>query len=238
MSQFEFCRNLSFVTIWVLSHFEFLSFVTIWVLSHFEFCYNLSFWVLSPFEILSFVTILVILFCHHLSFRVSSQGTPDYIHCSFKNNAFTFRKRFLKYFFTGRFLFGANLQNSFWIHHLKKIHKHKKIRRPLLYQLFTKAVHISTVLTQTKWSWALWLTNDKASYVAKEDSICLFSVCQRSNLERTMDKTWCPFEFLSFITIWVFEFLSQFEFLSFITIWVFRSHHNLSFWVSSQFELF
>ena len=28
------------------------------------------------------------------------------------------------------------------------------------------------------------------------------------------------------------------EFLSFITLWVFKFHHNLSFWVSSQFRFF
>ena len=52
-------------------------------------------------------------------------------------------------------------------------------------------------------------------------------------------------EFLSFITIWLFEFYhnlgvqvsSQYEYLSFITIWVIEFHHNLSFWVSSRFEL-
>ena len=52
-------------------------------------------------------------------------------------------------------------------------------------------------------------------------------------------------DFLSFITIWVFDFhhnlsfwiSSQFEFLSFITIWVFNFPHNLIFCVSLQFEL-
>ena len=53
-------------------------------------------------------------------------------------------------------------------------------------------------------------------------------------------------QYLSFVTIWVvlqFEFLnfisikvsSQFEFLSFITLGDFEFHHNLIFWVSSQF---
>ena len=64
-SQFEFCHNLSFVTIWVLlvlSKFECLSFVTVWV---FEFCHNLSFWGL--------VTIWVFELSHNLSFWVLSQ---------------------------------------------------------------------------------------------------------------------------------------------------------------------
>ena len=73
---FEFCHNLIFVTIWVLSQLEschklsfvtfrvlelchnlsFFSFVTIWV---FEFYQNLSFWILSPFEFLNLITIWV-----------------------------------------------------------------------------------------------------------------------------------------------------------------------------------
>ena len=65
-------------------------------------------------------------------------------------------------------------------------HKHKKWRQPLLYQLFNKAVHISTMWTQTKWSLDLWLTNDKASYIAKEDSICLLSIVK----EATLNKQW------------------------------------------------
>ena len=56
------------------------------------------------------------------------------------------------------------------------------------------------------------------------------------------------FEFchkLSFVTSWVFEFItirvfflimSQHEFWSWITFWVFKFNHNLSFWVSSEFE--
>ena len=54
------------------------------------------------------------------------------------------------------------------------------------YLLRLYSVHLSTMWTQTKWSQPLWLTNDKASYVAVKR-------CQRSNLEQTMDNTWCPF---------------------------------------------
>ena len=62
------------------------------------------------------------------------------------------------------------------------------------------------------------------------------------------------FDFSSFVTIWVFEFvtirvfklchnlrfwvLSQFEFLSFDTVWVFEFSHNLIFWVLYQFDFF
>ena len=44
------------------------------------------------------------------------------------------------------------------------------------------------------------------------------------------------FEFLSFITVWVFLVSWQFVFLSFIAIWFFEFDHNLSSWVSSQYE--
>ena len=44
------------------------------------------------------------------------------------------------------------------------------------------------------------------------------------------------FEFLSFITIWVFNCITAWVFECYITIWVFEFHHNLRFWVSSQFE--
>ena len=95
---FEFCHNLTFVTIWLLSQFGFchnLSFVTTWVFPQLEFCHNSSlspeFWVLSQFDFFfkvlsqfdfwSFVTIWVFEFhpnlsfefCHNLSFWVSSQ---------------------------------------------------------------------------------------------------------------------------------------------------------------------
>ena len=59
-------------------------------------------------------------------------------------------------------------------------------------QLFIKAVHISTMWTQTKWSWALWLTNEKASYVAKEDSICLLSAAKEATLNEQWIKPGVP----------------------------------------------
>ena len=37
------------------------------------------------------------------------------------------------------------------------------------------------------------ITNDKASYIAKEDSICLFSVAKETPLNK-VNKTLCPFE--------------------------------------------
>ena len=90
------------------------------------------------------------------------------------------------YFFASTFLFGANFQKSFQIYQFQIFHIHKNWRRPLLYQVYIKAVHILTIWTQTKWSQALWLTNDKALYVAKEDSICLLRVAK----DKTLNKQW------------------------------------------------
>ena len=57
-----------------------------------------------------------------------------------------------------------------------------------------KAVHISTMLTQTKWSRALWLTNDKASYVDKEDSICWLSIAKEATLNEQWIKPGVPLD--------------------------------------------
>ena len=48
--------------------------------------------------------------------------------------------------------------------------------------------------TQTKLSWALWLTNDKASYVAKEDNICLLRVAKEATLNEQWIKPCVPFD--------------------------------------------
>ena len=55
------------------------------------------------------------------------------------------------------------------------------------------SVHISTMWTQTKWTWALWLTNDKASYVAQEYNICLFSVAKKAALNKQQIKPCVPY---------------------------------------------
>ena len=62
------------------------------------------------------------------------------------------------------------------------VHIHKKFRRPLLYQLFTKAVHMSTLLEPNQMKLGFVIANDKASYVARKDSICLFSVAEEAAL--------------------------------------------------------
>ena len=52
--------------------------------------------------------------------------------------------------------------------------------------------------SQTKLSRALWLTNDKASFVAKEDSICLLSVAKESTLNEQWIKPCVPLWTLCF----------------------------------------
>ena len=74
LSQFEFCHNLSFVTIWV------------WVLSQFQFFFVFchSFRVLSQFEFWSLVTFFFSNFfycCHNLCFRFFvTIGVLDFCH--------------------------------------------------------------------------------------------------------------------------------------------------------------
>ena len=61
---------------------------------------------------------------------------------------------------------------------------HKKLRRPLLYQLFTEALHISPLVEPNQTTLGFVITNDKPSYVAKEDSIRLFSVAREAALNK------------------------------------------------------
>ena len=51
-----------------------------------------------------------------------------------------------------------------------------------LYQLFTKAVHISTLVEPSQMKLGFVIKNDKSSYVAKEDITCLFSVAKQEAL--------------------------------------------------------
>ena len=98
-----------------------------------------------------------------------------------------FRMGFLKIFFVGNFLFSANFQNFFQIFQI--FHIEKKWRRPLLYHLFTKAVHISTLVEPNQMKLGFVITNDKASYVAKEDSIHLFCVAKETALNEQQIKS-------------------------------------------------
>ena len=51
-------------------------------------------------------------------------------------------------------------------------------KKTLLYQLFTKTVHISTLVEPNQMKLGFAITNEKASYIAKKDSICLFSIAK------------------------------------------------------------
>ena len=104
---------------------------------------------------------------------------------------FMFRKVFLKIFLQVPFFFVLTSRTRFRFTN-SRFFINIKWRRPLLYQLFINAVYISTMWTQTKWSWDLRLTNDKASYVAKEDSICLLSVAKEATLNEQWIKPGVP----------------------------------------------
>ena len=70
------------------------------------------------------------------------------------------------------------------------------LKRLSLYQLFTKAVHISTLVEQNKINMGFLITNDKASYVAQEDSICLFSFAKEAVLNKQKIKPCFPIGFV------------------------------------------
>ena len=72
------------------------------------------------------------------------------------------------------------------------VHIHKKWRRPLLYQLFTKAVHKSTLVEPNQMMLGFVITNDLASCVARVDSICLFSVAKEAALNKQWIKPCVP----------------------------------------------
>ena len=76
------------------------------------------------------------------------------------------------------------------------IHK-KKQRRPLLYQLFTKAIHKSTLVVPNQTQLGFAMTNDKASYVAKDERICLFSVAKKASLRKQELKPCVPFTLMA-----------------------------------------
>ena len=122
------------------------------------------------------------------------KGTLGFIRGLFKSGAFHAKKGISQnIFFQVPFFLVLTSITCFRFTDFQFLHKHKKLRRPLLYQLFIKAVHISTMWTQTKWSRPLWLTNDKASYVAEEDSICLLSVSKEATLNKPWIKPCVPF---------------------------------------------
>ena len=145
----------------------------------------------------------------NLSYRIwVTKGTKGFLHCSFKSGAFYVLKGisqniFLQISFflvlTPRTCFGFN---DFHIFHINK-----KWRRPLLYQLFSKSVLMSTLADPNQVNLGFVITNDKASYVAKEDSICLFLIAKKAALNKQWIKTLCLFELQHLSSkIWVTKF--------------------------------
>ena len=65
-------------------------------------------------------------------------------------------------------LFG---RTCFGLNDIQIFHIHNKLRGPLLYQLFTKAVQISTFVQPNQMKLGFVITHNKASYVAEEDSL-------------------------------------------------------------------
>ena len=92
---------------------------------------------------------------------------------------------FSKYCLASIFVYGANFQKMFRIQGFPNFsNTQKKSRWPLLYQLFTKPVHTLTLVEPNQIKPGFVITNDKASYVAKEDSICFFSVAKEAALNK------------------------------------------------------
>ena len=89
-------------------------------------------------------------------------------------------------------------RNCFGFNDFHIFHIHKKWRRPLLYQLFAKSVLMSTLAEPNQINLGFVITNDKASYVAKEDSICLFLIAKEAALNEQWIKPCVPFELTVF----------------------------------------
>ena len=70
-----------------------------------------------------------------------------------------------------------------------------------IYHLFTKAVHISTLVEPKQMKLGSVITNDKAPYVAKGDSICLFSIAKETALNKQWIKPCVPL-LLEALHIW------------------------------------
>ena len=89
-------------------------------------------------------------------------------------------------------LFVLTFRTCFGFNDLQILHIHKKWRWPFLYQLFTEALHVSTLVEPNQTELGFVITNDKPSYVAKEYSICLFSVAWEAALNEQPIKPCVP----------------------------------------------
>ena len=115
------------------------------------------------------------------------KGTPGFLHCVFKRCAYHAYKGISQnVFWQVPFFLVLTSRSCFGFKDLQIFHIRKKWGRTLLYQLFTKPVHIPLLVEPNQMKSGFVITNDKASYVAKEDSICLFSMAK----EATLNKQW------------------------------------------------
>ena len=123
-----------------------------------------------------------------------TKGTKGFLHCSFKSGAFHVWKGISQNIFLQiSFFLVLTPRTGFGFNDFHIFHIHKKWRRPLLYQLFSKSVLMSTLAEPNQIKLDFVITNDKASYVAKEDSICLFIVAKEAALNEQWIKPCVPF---------------------------------------------
>ena len=102
-----------------------------------------------------------------------SEKTQGFLHGLFKSGAFHVLKRISKNIVWQVCLFLVlTFRSCFGFNDFQILYIHKKLRRPLLFQLFTEALHRSTLVEANQTELGFVITNDKPSYVAKEDSIC------------------------------------------------------------------
>ena len=90
----------------------------------------------------------------------------------------------MKYVYQVSFFLVLTSRTCFRINDLKENYTHTKLRLPLLYELFTKAENISTLVEPNQRKLGFVITTNKASYFAQEDSICLFSVAREGAMNK------------------------------------------------------
>ena len=131
------------------------------------------------------------------------KGTKGFLHCSFKSGAFHVLKEISQNIFLQiSFFLVLTPRTCFELNDFHIFHIHKKWRQPLLYQLFSKSVNMSTLAEPNQIMLGFVITNDKASYFAKEDSICLFILAKEAALNKQWIKPCVPLAKKYWITIW------------------------------------
>ena len=116
-------------------------------------------------------------------------------------------KDFSKYFLQEFFFLVLTSRICFRFKHFLILHIHKKWIWPLLYHLFTKTVHILTLVEPNQMKLGFVITNKKASCVAKEDSICFFCIAKYMALNK--QQPCVPFSFLKIFSHWITDWLTS-----------------------------